>query len=94
MWCGAKLDPYLLELAREAAAANQRDIITAIMAVGATDASAFVRAGIASVSICCYNSARLMPNYHTRHDTIENVRPKSLAVSLQLAIDMIRRIDA
>ncbi len=94
LWCGAKMDPYLIELSREAAAAGARDIITTVMAVGATDASAFVREGIPSVSICCYDSSRLMPNYHTRHDTIENVRPDSLKVSLQLVIDMIRRIDA
>lgn len=94
VWCSAKMDPYLLELSREAAAANGRDIITTVMAVGATDASAFVREEIPSLSICCYDSSRLMPNYHTRHDTIENVRQESLAVSLQLVIDMISRIDA
>ncbi|RJP27173.1 MAG: M28 family peptidase [Actinobacteria bacterium] len=93
VWCGAKMDPYLIELSREAAAANGKDITTTIMAVGATDASAFVREDIPSVSICCYNAARLMPNYHTRHDTIENVRPASLAVALQLVIEMIGRID-
>ena len=93
VWCGAKMDPYLIELTKEAAAANDKDIIAAIMAVGATDASAFVRAGIPSLSICCYNSARLMPNYHTRHDTIDNMRPEALAVSLQLVIDIIKRID-
>jgi len=94
IWCGAKMDPYLLELSREAAAAKGKDIIMTVMAVGATDASAFAREEIPSVSICCYDSSRLMPNYHTRHDTIENVRPESLAVSLQLVIDMIKRIDA
>ncbi len=93
LWCGAKMDPYLLELSREAAAASGRDIITTVMAVGATDASAFVREGIPSVSICCYNSARLMPNYHTRNDTIEFVRPASLAVALQVVVEMLRRMD-
>jgi hypothetical protein len=93
VWCGAKMDPYLVDVAQRAAAINKFEIKTAIMAVGATDASAFARAGIPSVSICCYNSARLMPNYHTRHDTIEHVQPKSLAVSLQMVIDMIKRID-
>jgi Zn-dependent M28 family amino/carboxypeptidase len=93
VWCGAKMDPSLVELSREAAAANDREIITTIMAVGATDASAFAREGIPSVSILCYNSSRLMPNYHTRHDTIENVRAESLAVTLQLVIEMINRID-
>ncbi len=93
VWCGAKMDPYLLELAREAAAAGGREIIATIMAVGATDASAFAREGIPSVSICCYDSSRLMPNYHTRHDTIENVRPESLAVALELVVEMLTRID-
>jgi hypothetical protein len=93
IWCGAKMDPYLVDMASEAAAANGREIITTVMAVGATDGSAFAREGIPSVSICCYDSSRLMPNYHTRNDTIENVRPESLAVALQLVIDMLQRID-
>jgi Zn-dependent M28 family amino/carboxypeptidase len=93
IWCGAKMDPYLVDVAREAAAANGREIITTVMAVGATDGSAFAREGIPSVSICCYDSSRLMPNYHTRHDVIENVRPQSLSVALQLVIDMLQRID-
>jgi hypothetical protein len=93
VWCGAKLDPYLVELTSEAAAENGRDIKTGVLAVGATDASAFARARIPSVSICCQDSTRLVPNYHTRHDTIEFIRPESLAVSLQLVIDMIKRID-
>jgi hypothetical protein len=93
VWCGAKLDPLLVEMTREAAAKNGLDIKTGVLAVGATDASAFARANIPSVSICCQDSTRLVPNYHTRHDTIEFIRPESLAVSLQLVIDMIKRID-
>jgi len=93
VWCGAKLDPYLVETALEAAAANGYDMRTGVLAVGATDASAFAREDIPSVSICCQDSTRLVPNYHTRHDTIEFIRPESLAVSLQLVIDMISRID-
>ena len=94
VWCGAKLDPYLVELANEAAAENGYDIKTGVLAVGATDASAFAREGIPSISIACQDSTRLVPNYHTRHDTIEYVRPQSLAVSLQMVLDIIRRIDA
>ena len=60
VWCSAKLDPYLVELAQEAAAANGHDIRTGVLAVGATDASAFARAGIPSVSICCQDSTRLV----------------------------------
>jgi len=93
LWCGAKMDPYLVDAAQRAAAVNDYEIKTAVMAVGATDASAFCREGVPSVSLCCYNSARLMPNYHTRHDTIEHVRAESLAVALQMVIEMIKRID-
>lgn len=93
LWCGAKMDPYLVDAAQRAAAVNGYEIKTATMAVGATDASAFCRKGIPSVSLCCYNSARLMPNYHTRHDTIENLSAESLAVALQMVIEMIKRID-
>lgn len=94
VWCGAKMDPYLVALARDAAGANGYGIKTAVLAVGATDASAFAREGIPSVSVCCQDSTRLVPNYHTRHDTIEFIRPESLGVSLQLVVEMIRRIDA
>lgn len=93
VWCGAKLDPYLVELANEAAAENGYDIKTGVLAVGATDASAFARAGVPSVSISCQDSTRLVPNYHTRHDTIDHIRPESLAVSLQVVVDILRRID-
>jgi aminopeptidase-like protein len=35
----------------------------------------------------------LLPNYHTRNDVCEQVHPQSLSVSLQMAIDLIERID-
>jgi aminopeptidase-like protein len=41
----------------------------------------------------CADSSRLIPNYHTRLDTIDTIRPESLAVSLQVVIDMIESID-
>ncbi len=94
VWCGAKMDPYLIELAREAAAANGRDIGIGPLVLGATDASAFAREGIPSISINCWDTTRLVPHYHTRYDTIEYIRQESLAVSLQLVIDMLARIDA
>lgn len=94
LWCGARMDPYLVGLAEEAASAIGRRINNTVMAVGATDGSAFAREGIPSVSICCQDSSRLVPNYHTRHDTIEYVRPESLEVTLRLVLEMLRRIDA
>lgn len=94
LWCGAKMDPYLVGLAVEAADACGFSIKNTVMPVGATDGSAFSREGIASVSICCQDTSRLVPNYHTRHDTIEHVRPESLEVSLRLVLEMLRSIDA
>jgi hypothetical protein len=94
VWPGAKLDPYLVELAQEAAGRNGFKIKTTVLPVGATDASAFALAGIPSVSLSCQDSSRLVPHYHTRHDTMEHVRPQSLAVSLQTVIDMLKHIDS
>ncbi|NPV59625.1 MAG: M28 family peptidase [Actinobacteria bacterium] len=94
LWCGAKMDPYLVGLAVEAADACGFPIKNTVMPVGATDGSAFARESIASVSICCQDTSRLVPNYHTRHDTIEHVRPESLEVTLRLVLEMLRRIDA
>ena len=93
LWCGAAMDPYLLQMVREAAAVNGYPLKTMVMAVGATDASAFAREGIPSVSICCQDASRLVPHYHTRLDTIDNVRPQSLAVSLQVVLDVLKRLD-
>lgn len=93
LWCGATMDPYLVDLAREAARDNGYSMKVTVMPVGATDGSAFARAGIPSVSICCQDTSRLVPNYHTRLDTVDNVRPESLAVTLQLVIDMLKKID-
>ncbi|MHC4505788.1 MAG: M28 family metallopeptidase [Planctomycetota bacterium] len=61
---------------------------------GGTDAAAFARAGVSSVSLLCQDISRLAPNYHTRLDTLERVRPDSLTVMLQLVLDMIEEIDA
>jgi hypothetical protein len=93
LWTGAKLDPYLVKVAQEAAGGNGFPIKTTLVPVGATDASAFALAGIPSVSLLCQDTSRLVPNYHTRLDTLEFVRPQSLAVSLQMMIDMLKRID-
>jgi Zn-dependent M28 family amino/carboxypeptidase len=94
IWPSGKMDPYLVNLAREAAKDNGFDVKVGVLPLGATDASAFALAGIPSVSMCLWDTDRLVPHYHTRYDTIEHVRPQSLAVALQTVIDMLRRIDA
>jgi len=93
LFCGARMDPRLVELAERAAAANGYPIKTAVLAVGASDGSAFCREGVPSVSICCQDSSRLVPHYHTRLDTAEKVRRESLAVCLQVVLDMLKLVD-
>lgn len=90
---GAKHDPWLVKQAQEAAAERKWRIKRATIPLGASDAAEFSNAGIPSVTLLCQDTTKLVPNYHTRHDTIEHVRPESLAVTLQLVIDMIQRID-
>jgi len=93
IWPGAKMDPYLVGLAREAAEENGFEIEVGILPLGATDASAFALAGIPAVSMSLWDNTRLVPHYHTRHDTIEHIRPQSLRAALQTVIDMLRHID-
>ena len=91
---GARHDPYLIQLAQESAAQRGWPINTLPIPMGASDAAAFSReGGVPSTCLLCQDISRLVFNYHTRFDTIEHIRPESLAVSLQLVIDMLEKID-
>jgi len=93
IWPGAKHDPYLVGLAEEVAGRNGFKHKIGVLPLGSTDASAFSLEGIPAVSMMCVDNSRLPPNYHTRHDTIEYIRPESLAICLQMVLDMIKSID-
>lgn len=90
---GARHDPFLIGLAKEAAGRRGQPINDTMLALGATDASAFGVEKLSSVCIVAQDTTRLVPNYHTRLDVIDHVRPEALAVILQLVLDMIERID-
>jgi aminopeptidase YwaD len=91
---GARHDPYLIKLAQACAAKRGWPIKTLPIPMGASDAAAFSReGGVPSTCLLCQDISKLVPNYHTRFDTIEHVRPESLIVSLQLVIDMVEKID-
>lgn len=90
---GAKHDPYLVKLAQDTARKNDFEIKTGMIPIGASDAAVFSKCGISAVHLCCQDTSKLAPNYHTRLDTIEYIRPESLAVSLQMSIDMLETID-
>jgi len=93
LFTGVRHDPRLIRLAKDSAGTHGWPVKEHIIPVGATDATAFAQAGIASVCLLCQDASRLVPNYHTRLDTIEHVRPTSLGVMLQLVLDMIQRLD-
>lgn len=94
LYTGARHDPYLIGLAQACAAERGWPIKTLSIPLGGTDAAAFSReGGVPSTCLLCQDISRLVPNYHTRFDTIEHIRAQSLTVSLQLVIDMLEKID-
>jgi Zn-dependent M28 family amino/carboxypeptidase len=90
---GVRHDRRLVRLARECAQARGRAYHEHMIPLGASDATAFAQVGVPTVTLLCQDATRLVPNYHTRLDTIEHVRPESLSVMLQLVLDMVAEID-
>jgi hypothetical protein len=93
LWPGGKMDPRLVDLAIRCADKIGNPVRRGVLPLGATDASAFAREGIPSVSISLWDTTRLVPHYHTRLDTVERIRPESLGVALDLVVEMIKEID-
>jgi len=91
---GVRHDPRLVALAERVAGRRGWKLRRGLVPFGGTDAAVFTRAGVSSVSLGCQDISRLVPNYHTRLDTLERVRPDSLTVMLQVVLDMIEEIDA
>ncbi|HVM97854.1 MAG TPA: M20/M25/M40 family metallo-hydrolase, partial [Candidatus Acidoferrales bacterium] len=94
LFTGVHHDPRLVRLAKDRATQRGWPFREHMIPIGATDATAFAQLGVPTVTLLCQDATRLVPNYHTRLDTIENVRPESLNVMLQLVLDMIEKIDA
>ena len=93
LFTGAKHDRDLVEMARNVAASHGWPIKAKPIPLGATDATAFSKRGVRSICLLSQDTSRLAPNYHTREDTPEHVRPEALSVTLQMVIEMIQRID-
>lgn len=91
---GVRHDDALVALAEAEAAAMGRDLRRVLIPFGATDASAFAQAGVRTVSLLAQDTERLAPNYHTRRDTPDHVRPTSLATMVALVERMARTLDA
>jgi Zn-dependent M28 family amino/carboxypeptidase len=93
LFTGAKHDPALIRIARDAAASRGQPLAVKTLQVGASDASAFSRKGIPAIGLVGNDPQKLVPNYHTRNDTYDYIRPEALAAALQIVIDMTERID-
>jgi aminopeptidase YwaD len=94
LFTGAKHDRTLVEMACKIAAGHGWPIKSKSIPLGATDAVAFSKKGIRATCLLSQDTTRLVPNYHTREDTPEHVRPEALSVTLQMVIEMIQRIDS
>ena len=93
LWPGAVMDPEMVTIAKDAAKEMGVKLEVGNLPLGATDASAFALAGIPAASLCLSETKRLVPHYHTRLDTIDKIKPHSLAIALQATIEMLRIID-
>ena len=93
LFTGARHDRGLVEMAREVAAGHDWPIKLKTIPLGATDAAAFSKQGVRATCLLSQDTTRLVPNYHTREDTPEHVRPEALSVTLQMVLEMIQRID-
>ena len=93
LWPGTRHSPQLVQTIKEIAQEHEWPIKAMPIMMGATDATPFSQNNIPAVLIGCQDLTRLVPNYHTRLDTIEHVSPQSMVVILQMAIDLLRRLD-
>jgi aminopeptidase YwaD len=94
LFTGVRHDQRLVQMAKEVASTHGWPIREHVIPIGATDATPFSQAGIPSVCLLCQDTTRLVPNYHTRLDTIDRVRPTALTVMLQLVLDMMQRLES
>jgi acetylornithine deacetylase/succinyl-diaminopimelate desuccinylase-like protein len=90
---GTRHDKNLVELAHRVAHERNLKIKSVVIPFGASDATAFTRNGVRATSLLAQDTSKLVFNYHTRHDTLDNVRPVSLSVTLQVVRDMIAALD-
>lgn len=93
LFTGARHDRGLVEIARKVASGHGWPIKSKAIPLGGTDAVAFSKKGIRATCLLSQDTTRLVPNYHTREDTPEHVRPQALSVTLQMVIEMIQQID-
>ena len=86
-------DLPLIELAATVATKGGWTMKRAVIPFGGTDAAAFANAGIRSTTLLCQDTRKLAPNYHTRLDTLDKVRPEALTAMHDVVAGLVREID-
>jgi len=89
----ARHDERLVAMVCEEGWARGIPVQPAVIRFGGTDAAAFTRAGIPSVAIVGQAVDRLPPEYHTRLDTPDRVRPEALEATLAIVLGILRRLE-
>ncbi len=85
----------LLHMAREVAAAHPHLGAQPFSQRGAfTDGTPVALAGFACLPIVNHTETGWIPNWHHRHDTLENVDRSAMAISAEFVVRLISRIDA
>lgn len=90
-----KLTPRVCELLQKGAAKTGRwdkRIPNASVWLGASDAAAFVQAGLDSAAIVAMDP-RPAAYYHTRKDTYTNLEPKTINAAIDVMIQTIEEFD-
>ena len=93
LWQGARHDDALIELGLDCAQEHGLEIKRVSLALGGTDAAPFTHARIPSTTVIGQDSTRLIPNYHTRLDTIDHVDERAMEMAFQLVLTMMQRLD-
>ncbi len=93
IFTGARHDRDLVDLA--VACGEQHGLVPkrVTQLVGATDATSFTQVAIPALTLICQDSTRLVPNYHTRLDTLEHVENAALEAAFQVCLTMLERLD-
>ena len=86
-------DESLVHLAKKVAARQKRSIKTSKLLLGATDTCSFSQQSVRAVAIFATPAGELVPNYHTRDDDLEHMRPEALTAVCDLVHDMIYDLD-
>jgi hypothetical protein len=93
LWLGVRHDEDLASLGMACAEAEGLEAKRITLPMGGTDAASFTQAKLPATTIICQDSGRLIPSYHTRDDTLDNMDPAALDTAFRLVLAMLHRID-